>query len=134
VPPSPLDRYRTDGIESLSNQRILVLLYQRLLADLDDAAAAVDRRLPAEAHLALIHAQDIVSGLRCALDHDAWYGATELDRLYHYLEGLLVRANVTKSTTVIVECRTLVEPLADAWALAYRTVSASRGGSERVLA
>jgi flagellar secretion chaperone FliS len=137
MPPSPLDRYRSDGLESMSSQRLLVLLYERLALDLDRASAALaaDRR-PADAHDALVHAQDIVASLRLALDEGAWSGATTLDAIYGHLEDLLVEANVAKSAQLVGQCQRLVLPLLDAWREAYRTVSAERVGAAdgRVLA
>jgi flagellar secretion chaperone FliS len=125
-PASPLDRYRTDGMHSLSPQRLLVMLYQRLLADLDRADTAIAASSPPEAHLALVNAQEIINELRIALDHAAWEGAPGLDALYRHLEILLVEANVTKSSAVVAQCRSLLEPLAEAWEQAYRTVTTGR--------
>lgn len=126
MPPSPLDRYRTDGMAAVSPQRLLVLLYQRLLSDLDRSEQAMQLALPAQAHEALVHAQDIVTELRSALDHDAWEGAGGLDALYRHLEILLIEANVAKSPELVGQCRQVVAPLADAWEQAYRAVTVGR--------
>jgi flagellar secretion chaperone FliS len=121
-----LDRYRTDGLASQSPQRLLVLLYQRLGADLQRAEACLATGDRTGAHVLLVHAQDIVSELRLALDVDAWPGGPGLAELYHYLEQRLVAANVTKSAALVAECRAVVAPLIDAWEDAYRTVQADR--------
>jgi flagellar secretion chaperone FliS len=136
MPPSPLDRYRSDGMESMSSQRLLVLLYERLALDLDRASAALaTERRPADAHDALVHAQDIVSTLRLALDEGAWSGAATLDAIYRHLEDLLLEANVSKSARLVGQCQRLVLPLLDAWREAYRTLSTERVGADgRVLA
>jgi flagellar protein FliS len=122
-----LDRYRTDGLASQSPQRLLVLLYQRLGADLQRAEVALLDGDTSRAHTELIHAQDIVSELRLALDLSTWSDGRGLAELYAFLEQRLVTANVTKSVVIVGECRQLVAPLAEAWEEAYRAVQAGRG-------
>jgi flagellar protein FliS len=113
----------------------VVLLYERLLTDLDRGTSAIERSRPGEAHEALVHAQDIVSELRLALDPAVWSGAVGLDAIYRHLEVLLVEANVTKSAAVVEQCRRLVAPLSEAWSEAYRSVVAERADTlGRVLA
>lgn len=123
---NPLDRYRSDGLASQSPQRLLVLLYQRLGADLARAEACLLEGRPAGAHTQLVHAQDIVTELRLALDPTGWPEGAGLARLYAYLEQQLVMANVTKSAAIVSECRQLVTPLAEAWEGAYLAVQAAR--------
>ena len=123
---SRLDRYRTDGLTSQSPQRLLVLLYERLDLDLRRAEESLSAGDRDGAHQQLVHAQDIVAELRLALDADAWTGGPALRDLYEYLERRLVEANTAKSAAVVAECRTLVEPLLDAWRSAYRTVQRDR--------
>lgn len=126
MPPSPLDRYRQDGVNTMSPQRLLVLLYQRLLADLDRSATAMELDRPADAHDALMHAQDIVAELHLALDASVWAGAEAMGALYDHVEVLLIEANVTKSSEPVERCRQVVQPLAEAWEQAYRIVSTER--------
>lgn len=123
---NPLNRYRTDGLASQSPQRLLILLYQRLSADLARAEACLVEDRPAAAHSELIHAQEIVTELRLALDAQAWPEGAGLAQLYRYLEHQLVMANVTKSAIVVGECRQLVDPLTEAWEGAYRAVRTAR--------
>lgn len=126
MPVNPLDRYRTDGLASQSPQRLLVLLYQRLGTDLARAEDALLDADLAVAHDALVHAQEIVTELRLALDTEAWPDGGALAELYRWLEQRLVAANITKSPVVVGECRELVEPLIDAWDGAYRAVQSGR--------
>lgn len=124
---SRLDRYRTDGLTLQSPQRLVVLLYQRLGADLQRAEASLRAAERGHAHDQLVHAQDIVTELRLALNTEAWPGGPGLDELYRYLERRLVEANTTKSVEVVAECRAIVDPLIEAWEAAYRTVQCDRG-------
>src|SRR5690606_34603541 len=109
------DRFVSDGVGSTPPGKLLVLLYDRLLRDLDEAAVAIDRRDPSVAHGALTHAQDIVDERRSALDPDRWDGAQAMIDIYTCLAGLLARANVSRSTVLVIEARSLVAPLRDTW-------------------
>jgi flagellar protein FliS len=117
------DRYHLDGNGSTSQERLLVLLYERLLRDLDDAVAAMERRDYEGSHFTLVHAQEIVAELDAALDPGAWEGATGMSQIYSYLLDLLVAANVRKDPRLVRECISLAAPLAEAWAEAWTEVS-----------
>ena len=102
-----------------------MLLYQRLLRDLDEALDAMDSRDHERSHFALLHAQEIVAELDAALDADLWDGAAQLSQLYSYLLELLVDANLRKDTRPVRDCIALVTPVAEAWTEAWVEVSAA---------
>ena len=116
-------RYQQHG-KVASPGRSLVMLYDRLLRDLDDATMAIGRRDHAAAHDALIHAQRVVDGLDLSLDRSQWDGATALGAVYEYLNNELVAANIAKDTRKIAACRQVVEPLAEAWRDAWAELAA----------
>jgi flagellar protein FliS len=122
------NKFVADGVGSTPQERLLVMLYDRLLRDLDDADRAIAAiEIPA-AHDALTHAQDIVAELHSALDPARWDGADAMADLYTYLADLLGRANMAKSAALVAEARAVVAPLRDTWADAYAaltTVAAS---------
>lgn len=120
--------YLSDGVATASPAKLLVLLYERLVRDLVDAEAAINRTDMHAAHSALVHAQDIVLEFRASLDHERWEHAGQLDRIYAFVLERLVEANVSKDAGVVVTCRMIVEPLCDAWRQAAATVMA--GGAE----
>jgi flagellar protein FliS len=117
------DRFHHDGAGSMSQERLLVMLYQRLLRDFDDAVEAMERRDYERSHFALLHAQKIVAELDDALDSDLWKGAAGLSQLYGYLLDLLVAANLRKDPRLVKECIALVAPVSEAWADAWTEVS-----------
>jgi flagellar secretion chaperone FliS len=108
-------RYLGDSVATASPQRILVMLYDRLVLDLERAEEALLTGDRAAASNRLLHAQDIVLELRTSLDVDAWAGGPGLANLYVFLLTELVRANVAGDATRVTACRGLVEPLRDAW-------------------
>jgi flagellar protein FliS len=63
----------------------------------------------------LMHAQEIVLELRATLDGDAWAGAAGLAQIYEFVVNELIAANIKADVARIVACRSLIEPLLDAW-------------------
>lgn len=118
------NRFMSDGVGSTPPERLLVLLYDRLLRDLDEASAAVVDGDVCATHEALSHAQDIVAELHSALDPERWDAAESMAGLYTWLADLLGRANIGKDLSLIAEARSLIEPLRDTWDEAYKVVSA----------
>jgi flagellar secretion chaperone FliS len=119
APTTARNRFVADGMGSTPPGKLLVLLYDRLLRDVDEAAVAIDRRDTVAAHEALTHAQDIVAELHSALDVDRWDGASAMVDIYTFLADLLARANIAKSLPLVVEARSVIAPLRDTWAEAY---------------
>ena len=116
------NRFVSDGVGSTPPEKLLVMLYDRLLRDLDEAGEAIAGTDVGAAHTALSHAQDIVAELHSALDPDRWDGAEAMGDLYTWLADLLARANMKKSTALVTEARSLVAPLRDTWAEAYQAL------------
>ncbi len=119
-------RYAADAVSTASPARLLVMLYDRLLRDLLTAEEAAGKGDLSTMSSELVHAQDIVLELRTSLDTTAWDGAQALTDLYTFLHSELVTANVRKDVARIASCRSLVEPLRDAWrTAALQTVQQS---------
>ncbi len=108
-------RYLGDKVSTASPQQLLVLLYDRLALDLERAEVALEERNREEAHVQLLHAQDIVLELSSSLQVDAWEGGPRLAALYDWLHGELVLANVKGDRRRVADARRIVEPLRDAW-------------------
>lgn len=109
------DRYLQDSINTASPGKLLLMLYERLIRDLlqgEEAIRAGDREKASEM---LIHAQEIILELRTTLDVESWAGAPGLASLYGFVLTELIGANVSQDADKVVSCRTLLEPLRDAW-------------------
>jgi flagellar protein FliS len=107
--------YLGQSVATASPARLLVMLYDRLVLDLQRAAEAQDVNDIATASSNLIHAQEIVLELRTSLKMDVWDGAERLASIYAWLHSELVRANISKDVTVTRDCLKIVEPLAESW-------------------
>ncbi len=109
-----------------SPQKLLLAVFDRLVRDLAEAAAAIDGNDVEVAHRALVHAQDLVHELNLALEPEVWPAATELGSVYQHVLDLLVEANLTKSIDRVRDCQTLVVPLAETWHEAHRNLQQQR--------
>jgi flagellar secretion chaperone FliS len=118
-------RYLGDSVATASPQRILVMLYDRLVLDLERAEMALDTGDRTEAAAQIQHAQDIVFELRESLRVDAWEGGPRLAALYSWMITELVQAGVKRDRNRVTACRQIAEPLRDAWRQAAVTLSAS---------
>ncbi|MGA8210471.1 MAG: flagellar export chaperone FliS [Nocardioidaceae bacterium] len=105
-------------VQTASPARLLVLLYDRLVVDLQRAAEAQEAGDHQAAGPLLMHAQDIVLELQSSLRVDAWDGAAQLSSIYTWLHGELVRCNVRRDPAGTHACHTLALSLADAWGAA----------------
>jgi flagellar secretion chaperone FliS len=108
-------RYLSEAVETASPATRLVMIYDRLLLDLTRAENACFAGNIAEAHDALVHAQQIVGVLADTLDMSTWDGAQNLRDLYEYLYRQLIEANLEKSAIKVANCSSVVRPLAAAW-------------------
>ncbi|HEX8498406.1 MAG TPA: flagellar export chaperone FliS [Actinomycetales bacterium] len=112
-------RYSSQSIGTTSSPaRLLVLLYDRLVLDLSRAHQAQLDGDRESASTNIVHAQDIVAELLSTLDVDAWDGGPQLARLYTWLMGEMIRANVSMDATKTLACREICDSLRQAWAQA----------------
>jgi flagellar protein FliS len=118
-------RYLGDSVATASPQRILVMLYDRLVLDLERAELALETGDRTEAAAQIQHAQDIVFELRESLRVDAWEGGPRLAALYTWMITELVQAGVKRDRNRVAACRQIAEPLRDAWRQAAATLTAS---------
>ena len=107
--------YLGASIKTASPARLLVMLCDRLVLDLQrgrDAQVAGDRE---EANTQLLHAQDIVMELRSSLDTKAWKGGEQLGAIYDWMFSQLVKANTRMDVATTEHVLKLATEIADAW-------------------
>ena len=108
-------RFAATAVTTATPQALVVMLYERLVLDLQRGELAQRDGQLAVANTQLQHAQDIITELDHCLDVDVWDGGPALRALYTWLLTELVQANITNDPDRTAACRTLVEPLRDAW-------------------
>lgn len=126
-------QYLQQQVASASPERLLTMLYDRLLVDVDRATAAQEASDWAAAGTHLTHAQQIVAELSGSLT-DGWDGAADLRAVYTYLTGRLISANIARDLVATAECRALIAPLRAAWHQAAAETSATAPAPSSALA
>ena len=122
-------QYTNDAILSASPVRLLTMLYDRLLLDLDRASVAHAQQDWAVASSNLLHAQAIINELAGSLKVELWDGGEGLLALYNYCRNLLVMGNVRRDAASIKESIELLSPLRDAWHEAASQLSAPKSST-----
>ena len=107
--------YNRDSVLNASPARLLVMLYDRLLLDLQRAGTAQLGEDWPTASAQLMHAQEIVGELMSSLKPDVWDGGPGLMAIYTYVLNAMVRANTGRDVDKTRECVRLLEPLRLAW-------------------
>lgn len=115
---SKRERFISGGLLTTSGPKVLVMAFERIDRDLLEAIGAIERGAIETAHLAFVHAQDIISELRLMLDLNAWEHAGSIDAIYRFVWDLLVQANVRKSIAQAQQARQLLSELGSAFAQA----------------
>ncbi len=114
--PRGLSQYRETDIKSMPREKLVVLLYERLIRDLEDSISAIEKNDRVAMTNCLNHGNRIISELRVALDHDIGGDiARNLDSLYQYaftecLEQLVDRNPVHARNSIAV-----LQPLLASW-------------------
>jgi flagellar protein FliS len=122
---NPRAAYMGNSVTTASPSRLLVMLYDRLVLDVQRAVEAQKNGDFVAAGQQLVHAQDIVLELNSSLKQDLWEGAAQLASIYTWLHSELVKANVSRDVTVTEGCLGIVTELADAWRQAALTAAAA---------
>jgi flagellar protein FliS len=123
--------YNRDSVLSASPAKILTMLYDRLLLDLQRAETAQRSEDWAAASPCLLHAQDIVAELTSSLRPEQWDGGPGLLALYGYVTQAMIAANTGRDIEKTRECIRLLEPLRTAWHDAALKVSLAEAALRR---
>ena len=115
-----------ESVVMTTPERLVTMLYDRLVRDLVAAEQAIGDGDIERSNAELKHAQEIVIELLHSLDTKAWPAAKELSELYAWTIQELMQANVRKDATQVRACRSLFEPLAEAWHQAAGRVAAQQ--------
>lgn len=115
VSASQHNAYTKVDVQTASQGKLIVMLFNGAIKRSEEAKRQLERKRFDGVHNNLIRAQDILAELRGALNMKAGEIAANLDRIYEYLQHLLVTANVKKDPSQIDECVELMTYMRDAW-------------------
>ena len=126
---SARDRYVSDGAGVVPQPRLLIMLYDRLVLDLEQADTAIGTSQLGVVNDKLCHAQSILLELHAALDIKVWPAGEKLAQLYIWFNDELVQANISKDAKKVRVCLRMVKELQAAWHRAYEQVLAEQGSA-----
>jgi flagellar protein FliS len=109
------DLYKKVNVETASQGKLIVMLFSGAVQRAERAKTMLERGKYEAVHNNLMRAQDIIGELRGALNMQAGDLASNLDRVYEYLQHLLMKANIRKEPSPIDECIQLMVQLRDTW-------------------
>jgi flagellar secretion chaperone FliS len=111
-----VQRYRETDINSMSKEKMIVLLYEKMQSDLMCAQKALRNDDRVEMTKKVNHSQRIVSELRGALDHSIGGEVSQnLDNLYDFMFHQHLEVLVDLNEVHLVNCLRVLEPLLQAW-------------------
>src|SRR3954454_166240 len=109
------DRYKTDNVGTANPAKLITMMYDRMVVDMEYGKAAIERGDREECNTQIQHAQAILMELLGALDQDAWSGGPALASIYVFLTNELLTANLRQDVAKVRSCLDLLTPLQDAW-------------------
>lgn len=109
--------YESQHVMTASPEMCVVLLYERLVDDLESAERAFDRGWTDFRPIfdVLFHAQEIVRLLRASMRVDIWPEGANLVSLYNWFERRLASTAMFQEPQGVKDCLPLVRQLLDAW-------------------
>lgn len=116
--------YQSNSIATAAPAQLLVMLFDRLVLDVERGVRAQMASDWQEANNHLQHAQAIVTHLQSTLDTEGWTGGPELMALYAYVQRRLIQANVRRDQRAGRECVALTRHLRDTWKRAAELAAA----------
>ncbi len=116
---NPLNAYRQTRVKTASQGRLIVMLYEEAVKQLDLASEEIrksDKKLD-KFHNHIVKTQDIITELMASLDFEKGGDiAQNLYSLYMFFNQQLLQANMNKSADSLTEIRRMMSELRDAWA------------------
>ena len=104
------------GVESASPHKLIEMLLDGALERIAQAKGAIEFDLIEAKGSRINAAISIVGGLRESLDRDKGGEMTEnLDALYVYIQGILVKAHMKNDVSLLDEAATLIGEIRAAW-------------------
>lgn len=105
----------TVGIEEASPHQLIQMLFDGCLQRMAVAKGAIQHQEIAIKGENISRAISILGGLRDSLDLSQGEIATNLDRLYDYMERRLLEANLKNDELIIDEVSSLLRDVKSAW-------------------
>ncbi len=112
----PVDQYKEIQIKTAGQGKLIVMLYDGIINNLEQAKEYISKKNIQESHNKIVKAQDIIMELIFSLNMEAGEIAQKLYSLYMYFHKRLLEANIYKDPKIIDEVLKMVKELREVWA------------------
>ncbi len=115
---NPLNAYRQTRVKTASQGRLIVMLYEEAVKQLDIALDEMKkpRKKLDKVHNSIVKTQDIITELMASLDFEKGGDiAQNLYNLYMFFNQQLLDANMNKESSALQDVRNMMAELRDAW-------------------
>lgn len=103
-------------IEDASPHQIIALLFQGAKGHINQAKGHMQQHNMKEKGLHISKTISILDGLKSALDHEKGGKiANNLERLYDYIQSILLKANLKNQESLLDESYQLIQQISEAW-------------------
>lgn len=108
--------YKNNEVMTASRTKLVVMLYDGAIKNLKLAEFALQEKKIENVNNHLKKAQDIIAEFMSTLNfEEGGEIALNLQQLYEYMYFKLIRANIDKDSEAVVEVRSYLENLREAW-------------------
>lgn len=123
-------RYRETDLGTMTREKMVVLLYEKSISDLEEALAALAAGDRPRFTQRVNHSQRIIAELRSALDHAAGGEiARNLESIYDFVFREHLSLLVDREPRRARACIDVLRPLLEAWRQLPQALSESQGRS-----
>lgn len=118
---SPYEKYKQSSVQTSTPGQLLIMLYDGAIRFIRGAVEAIKVKDHQKKNELMGKAQAIVSELRATLNH-GYEVSAQLDKLYEYINYLLIEANIGKDITKAEEALDYLVDLRETWVQASKLV------------
>jgi flagellar protein FliS len=129
---NPYQQYQESTLETASQGKLLLMLYDGAIRFLTQASAAMEAKNWQDSHNFILKAEDVITELMACLRMEAGGEiAFNLYRLYEYMNWRLIQANIKRDQSMVLEVQSRLRELREAWveAIKLQGVQASATGA-----
>lgn len=108
------EQYKKTSVETLSPGKLLLMLYNGCIKNIESAKKAIAAKDAEKAHDQIVKAQNIIIELMTTLNMD-YEISMRLMTVYDYIYNQMVEANIKKDSELLDEIRIFLIDLRDTW-------------------
>jgi len=123
------DQYKKTSIESISPGKLLLMLFEGAIRNVDNAKQGIIDKDINTAHTQIVKTQNIILELISSLDME-YEISNQLFDLYEFIYYQLVVANAQKDLKILDDIRGLLVNLYDMWDETVKKAGVVRGKAE----